>query len=188
ASRLPRNHRIPGTHEVQFYSGDSVLRDRLSHFVGSALQAGDVVAAFVTEPHRNSFIEGLQSNGLDVRAAMKQGTYKLLDVADAISAFMVNDSVDAVRYLEAMANLMESARKVARSKYPRLAVYGELAVPLLARRNVEAVLQIEQLSNEFAKEYDIDILCTYPVKRSRRKEAGDVLQQICAEHTTVHSE
>ena len=188
ALRLPRNRKTTRCHEVQFYSDEAVLLDRLSRFVGPALDAGGVVVGFVTEQHRNTFVEGLQSNGLNVRAAIQQGTYRLLDVTDAISAFMVNDSVDPVRYLEGMADLVDSGLRAATSNHPRVAVYGELAVPLLAQGNADAVLQIEQLSDQFATEYELDILCTYPVKRSRRKETGAVRQRICAEHSTVFSQ
>jgi DNA-binding NarL/FixJ family response regulator len=188
APRLPRNHRTSRCHEVQFYSEEAVLLERLSRFVGAVLDAGGVVVGFVTEHHRKMFIEGLQSNGLNVRAAIQQGTYRLLDVTDSISAFMVNDSVDPVRYLEGMADLVESGLRAARSNHPHVAVYGELAVPLLAQGNADAVLQIEQLSDQFATEYELDILCTYPVKRSRRKETGAVRQRICAEHSTVFSQ
>lgn len=187
APRLPRNQKTTHSHEVQFYSDEKVLLDRLSRFVGSGLDAGGVVAAFATEPHRNTFIEGLQSNGLDVHTAIQRGTYLVFDVADTISAFMVNHSVDPARYLAGMADLMEFALKAARSKHPRVAVFGELAVPLLAQGHTDAVIQIEQLSNEFAKEYGLDILCTYPVKKSRRKELGEFFGKICAEHTTVYS-
>jgi hypothetical protein len=47
-------------------------------------------------------------------------------------------------------------------------------------------IQIEQLSNQFAIEYGLDILCMYPVKSSRREEADHVLERICAEHSTVY--
>src|SRR5262245_58297544 len=69
ASRLSRNQGAP-RHEVQFYSDDRVFRDRLSQFVGSALGAGNVVVAIATEPHREIFIQDLQANGLDIRAAL----------------------------------------------------------------------------------------------------------------------
>jgi CheY-like chemotaxis protein len=186
APRLPRNQGPTRHHEVQFYSDDRVFRDRLSQFVGTALGAGSVVVGIATEPHRESFVEGLQADGLDIRTAMQRGSYILLDVTDTMSTFMVHDSLDPVRYLEGMADLVESALRSARSDHPRAAVCGELAVPLLAQGNADAAIQIEQLSNQFAIEYELDILCMYPVKRSRREEAGHVLQRICAEHSTVY--
>ena len=188
AGRLPRNLKKDGCHEVQFYSDEAFLLDRLSRFVGTTLDDGGVVFAFATEPHRDSFVEGLQSDGLDVRAAMRRGTYVVFDVTETISAFMVNDLVDPVRYLEGMAELVESGLRAARSKHPRVAVYGELAVPLLAQGNADAVIQIEQLSNEFAKEYELDILCTYPVKSSLSKASDPIFRRICAEHSTLYSQ
>jgi DNA-binding NarL/FixJ family response regulator len=186
APRLPRNQGTTRRHEVQFHSDERVFRDRLSQFVGTALGAGNVVVGMATEPHRESFIEGLQADGLDIRAAMHRGSYILLDVTDTMSAFMVHDRLDPVRYLEGMADLVESALRSATSDHPRAAVCGELAIPLLAQGNVDAAIQIEQLSNQFAIQYELDILCMYPVKGSRREEADHVLQRICAEHSAVY--
>ncbi len=187
APRLPRNQETTRHHEVRFFSNESLFLDGLSRFVGPALDAGDVVVAFATEPHRNSFVEGLKAYGLDVRAAIERGSYVLLDVNDAISSFMVNDVLDPVRYLNGVADLVESALRAAKSDHPRVAACGELAVPLLAQGHAETVIQIEQLSDAFANEYELDILCMYPAKSFRKHEFDHVFQRICAEHSTVHS-
>jgi DNA-binding NarL/FixJ family response regulator len=187
AGRLPRNQGTTRRHEVQFYSDASSLGNGLSRFVGAALGAGDVVVACATEPHRNSFVEGLQAHGLDVRSAMQRGNYAVLDVDATISGFIVNDLVDPVRYLQGMSDLVESALRAARSDHPRVAVCGELALPLLVQGNAEAVIQIERLSDEFANEYEIDILCLYPAESPRQQEFGQIFQRICAEHSTVYS-
>jgi DNA-binding NarL/FixJ family response regulator len=187
ATRLPRNQKTASGHEVQFYSDDAFLLDRLTRLVGAALDGGGVVVAFAAGPHRHSFVERLQARGLDIHAAMRRGTYSLMDVAETISAFMVNGRLDPIRYLEGMADLVESALRAAPSDHPRVAVYGEIAVPLLAQGNVDAVIQIEQLSNEFANEYELDILCMYPARSYRGKEAG-VLESIRAAHSIVHSQ
>jgi DNA-binding NarL/FixJ family response regulator len=188
STRFPRNQKKTRCHEAQFYSDEAHLLNRLTRFVGGALRAGNVVVALPTEPHRDSFVEGLQAHGLDVRAATQRGTYISLDVAQTISRFMVNDRLDPVRYLEGMADLVESALRAATSARPRVAVYGELTVPLLAQGNADAAIQIEQLSNAFANEYDLDILCMYPTNNYFGKITDHVLQRICAEHSAVHSQ
>src|SRR4029453_18478615 len=118
APRLPRNRKSTHCHEVQFYSDEAVLLDRLSRFVGPALAAGGVVVGFVTEQNRNTFVEGLEFKGLNVRAAIQDGTYRLLDVTETISAFMVNDLVDPVRYLEGMADLVRRALSGGQPNHP----------------------------------------------------------------------
>lgn len=186
ARRLPRNQTTTRRHEVQFYSDETVFRHRLSQFVGTALRAGSVVVAIATEPHRESFLEGLQANDLDIRAAMQRGSYILFDVTDTMSSFMVHDRLDPVRYLEGMADSVESALRSAKSDHPRVAICGELAIPLLAQGNADSAIQIEQLSNQFAIQYELDILCMYPVKSYRSVEADHILQRICTEHSTVY--
>ena len=183
STRLPRNQGATVCHEVQFYSDDARCLNRLTRFVGAALEAGSVVTAFATAEHRPTFVEGLQADGLDVRAAMQAGLYRVLDVKDALSSFMVQDSIDPIRYLEALAALVESSLKVAPGG--RVAACGELAARLLEQGNHDAALQIEHLSNEFAKQYGLDILCLYPVT-SYPDGAGSIFQRICAEHATVY--
>jgi len=186
--RLPRNRSTTRHHEGLFYSDDAFLLDGLSRFVGAALSAGGVVVALATKPHRPSFVEGLQGRGIDVSAAMKGGRYTLLDVDDALSTFMTDDGPDPVRYLEGLADLLDAARRAEGLEHSRVAVCGELAAPLLVRGAAEAVIQIEQLSNEFANEYEIDILCMYPAHWSHGEEADQIFHRICAEHSTVSSQ
>jgi CheY-like chemotaxis protein len=185
ASRLPRNPSAARCHDVQFYSDDAFLLDQLNSFAGAALRADCVVVAFATEPNRDKFVDGLQAYGLDIRSAMKEGSYLLQDAIETISSFMVQDSVDPIRYLEVMANLIESAMGAARSEQCRIAVCGELAVPLLAQGNADAAIQIEQLSDEFASAYALDFLCTYPLNSFPGKDEDHVRQRICAEHAAV---
>ena len=185
ASRLPRNTSSTRCHEVQFYSEDSLLLDHLSRFAGAALKADCVVVAFATEPNRDKFLEGLQAHGLDIRSAMQQGSFILLDVLETLSTCMVQDSVDPARYFEVMVHLTESAMKAAKSEQCHIAVCGELTVPLLVQGNADAAIQIEQLSDEFANAYMLDFLCTYPLNNSPRKDDDKVRQRICAEHTSV---
>jgi DNA-binding NarL/FixJ family response regulator len=185
--RLPRNQAATHRHEVHFYSDDTFPLNGLSRFVGASLMNGSVVVAIATEPHRDRFIEGLQGCGLDIRGAMNRGSFTMLDVAETTSGFMISGSVDPVRYLEGLADMAESALRASKSEHPRIAVCGELAVPLLAQGNTDAAIQIEQLSNEFATAYAMDILCVYPSESAPGEESSPVRQRICAEHSTIYS-
>ena len=51
-----------------------------------------------TESHRKSLLQRLQEHGVDTIAAIEQGRYLSLDVAETLSTFMVNDLPDPVRF------------------------------------------------------------------------------------------
>ena len=52
----------------------------------------------------------------------------------------------------------------------------------------KATVQMERLGNELSHEQDIDILCGYSLDTLRNATDGIIYQQICAEHTAVHSQ
>jgi hypothetical protein len=92
APALPRKAGTTRCHEVQFYSDDAVFLDTVSHLIGAALKARNAAIVFATKPHRDGLLLALKAEGLDVDAAIQQGTYLSLDAADVFSTFMVNGS------------------------------------------------------------------------------------------------
>ena len=124
---------------------------------------------------------------MDISAAIEEGRYLSLDAADTLSKFMVNDLPDPARFLEAAANLFAAAVKAAKGEHPRVAVCGECDPPLWTLGKGEAAIRLEQLWNKLAETHDIDILCGYPLGRFHRVQDSQIFQQICAEHSAVHS-
>ena len=114
-------------HVAGFYSDDRRLLDDLTQFVGAALKAGNASIVVATESHRDSLLPRLQAYGLDVGAAIEQGRYIALDAAETLSAFMVNDLPDPVRFLELLGDLIVTAREAAKGENPRVSVFGVLA-------------------------------------------------------------
>ena len=191
-ARLPEIARgkkieIAGRHEAGFYSDDASLLDGFTQFIGSTLRAGNAAIVVATESHRDRLLPRLQSHGLDIGAAIEQGRYISLDAAGTLSTFMVDDLPDPVRFLQATANLFAAAVKAAKGEHPRLAVCGECDPPLWNVGDGHAAIRLEQLWNEVAKAYDIDILCGYPLGSFHGKQDSHIFQRICAEHSAVYS-
>jgi hypothetical protein len=68
--------KAPHRHEVQFYSDDTVLLDRLVRFFTSVLNTGDVAIIIATETHQKRLAQRLKLGGLNVDAAIKEGRCK----------------------------------------------------------------------------------------------------------------
>jgi DNA-binding NarL/FixJ family response regulator len=173
-------------HEVQFYSDDVVFRETVTHFIGAALKGGNAAIVFATEPHRESLLQGLKAQGVDVDALIQQGAYVSLDAAEVLSTFMINGWPDAARFFEGFRNLVESASKVAKAKHPRVAICGEGVALLWAEGMTEAAIRLEQLGNDLARTYNVDILCAYPFSLHIQEDEL-AFGAICAEHSAVHS-
>ena len=93
--------KAPRCHEVLFYSDEAVFVDSFVRFIAAALEAGDVAIVLVTQTHRDVLDQRLKAQGLDIDAALREGTYIPLDVAETLSTFMVNDMPDSSRFFKA---------------------------------------------------------------------------------------
>jgi DNA-binding NarL/FixJ family response regulator len=178
--------KVPHHHGVQFYSDDALFLDNSTRYIAAALGAGDVVLSVTTEFHRHGVIQSLKTQGFDVDAAIRQGTYFPVDVAKMLSTFMVNDMPDSVRFLEVVGAFVRAAAKAGKREHPRVAVCEECAPLLWQGGKVDAAIRLEQLLNELTRLYDVDILCGYALSGFRGEQGQRVLESICAEHSNVH--
>ena len=186
APAVPTKTEITRSHEVQFYSDDAVFLERASQFIGAALRNGNAAIVFVTKSHRDSLVHRLKAQGVDVDAAIQQGTYVSLDAADMLSRFMVKDWPDAVLFFEGFASLIASASKAAKAEYPRGAICGDGVALLWAQGKTAAAIRLEQLSNDLAVTYNVDILCGYRFSLHTQEDT-EAFKAICAEHSAVYS-
>jgi hypothetical protein len=97
----------------------------VTHFIGAAPKTGNAAIVFATKPHRDSLLQGLKTQGVNVDAAIQQGACVSLDAADTLSTFMVNDWPDAYRFFEVFRNLIQSTSDAAKAEHPRVAICGE---------------------------------------------------------------
>ena len=183
----PGDKEVSRRHEVLFYSNDACFFDSCAHLIETTLKAGNAAIVVATEPHRDGLLSRLRAQGLDISAAIGQRSYIELDAADTIARFTVNDVVDSDRFLELLGNLITSAANAAHGVPPRVAVYAECVALLCARGKAEEAIRIEQLGNELAKRYDLDILCGYSSRSFDSEEYRHIFQRICAEHSAVYS-
>ncbi len=186
APALLKRMEIVRCHQVQFYSHDAVFLESVTHFIGAALKAGNAAIVFATKPHRDSLVQGLKAQGLDVDAAIQEGAYVSLDAADTLSTFMVNGLPDADRFLEGFRNLIQSASSAVKSGHPRTAICGEGVAILWAEGKRDAAIRLEQLGNILASTYKVDILCAYPFSLLIQEDE-QAFRTICAEHSAVYS-
>ncbi len=187
SSLAPRKGAMICSHGVQFCSDDGCFLKSFTSFIATALKAGDAVIVVATEPHRNSLFQRLQTRGLNLDAAIEEGSYIPLDVAHTLSTFMVNDLPDPARFLKATGDLLAAAAKSAKGKHRRVSACGECAPTLWAEGKSDAAIQLEHLWNEIAKTYEVNVLCGYVLNRFQQEEESHVYQKICAEHSVVRS-
>jgi DNA-binding NarL/FixJ family response regulator len=180
--------KAPHCHEVLFYSDDAVFLDSFARFIAAALKAGDVAVVVATESHRDSLIHRLKARGFDIDAAIRHGTYISLDVAESLSAFMINDMPDSDRFFEVVGAFIRAAAKAGKREHSRVAACGECAPLLWAQGKVDAAIRLEQLWDQISSTYQVDSLCGYALSSFHGEKDQDVFQSICAEHSAVYSQ
>jgi DNA-binding NarL/FixJ family response regulator len=173
-------------HRVLFYSDDAVLLDSFTRFIAAGLKAGNAAIVVVTKAHLDSLCERLKAESVDIDGAAQEGTLILLDVAQTLSIFMVNDMPDVARFFEATRSLIEAAARAA--KHSRVVACGECSPLLLAEGKPDAAIRLEQLWGELAKTFEMDVLCGYALSRFHGKEEEHIFESICAEHSADYSQ
>jgi len=173
-------------HEVAFYADDDSVVDGYARFIESALKSGNAVIVVVTEAHRASLLPRLEAEGVDVAAALKQGSYVPLDAADALVRLTVNDMLDPVRCRKVIGDLIMGAAKGVKGKHGQVVVCGEIAPTLLSRGNAEGAIQLEHLWDEITKSYGVHTLCGYLCSAFPGRESSPIFRRICGEHSAVH--
>lgn len=161
-------------HEILFFTDDTVLVDGFAHFIGNALNAGNPAIVLATETHRQSVFHRLREQGVDVDAAIQQGTYISLDAAEA---------PDPEQFVESARGMIEVASKLRKTRHPRLAFCGERAGRLWADGKADAAIQLERFCEDLTTKYDIDILCGYPFSRFADEQNKELFNAVYAIHS-----
>jgi len=178
------DHDSPG-HSVQFYESDAFLLDEVSHFVGSALEEGNVALVIATRAHRAGLDERLRTRGLDLALAARHGRYVRLDAFDTLAQFLVAGWPDARRFAIVMDSVMNRAVLHSTGSPPRVAAFGEMVALLCAEGRADAAIRLEELWNDLARRHSFDLHCAYSMSLFDQTDDEAVLRKICAEHSRV---
>ena len=176
----PRKVEITRSHEVEFYADDAAFVLGFTRFIEASLKAGNAVIVVATEAHRKDLLATLQAHGVDMIAAIEQGRYISLDVADTLSTFMVNHQPDPVRFFRVASDLIAPAARATAGEESQVAICGECASILWAQGKADAAIQVEQLCNQLTKRYGMNILCGLSLTSVHREEDKQIFRTICS--------
>jgi hypothetical protein len=172
----------PPVHSVQVYDHELDLITRLCAIVSTGLRLGDSVLIVATEGHRSELVNELEKAGIDVRAALSEGRYVMLDAADTLSTFMCNGSPDPERFASGVGVVITDVRARAKSKNRGVTVFGEMVALLWEAGRKEAALQLENIWNAALRDSTFHLHCAYP--RAALVEEND-LRSVCDVHSHI---
>jgi DNA-binding NarL/FixJ family response regulator len=178
---VARKPEIARSHQAIFYPDDASLVVGFGDFIEASLDAGKSVIAVLTDSHLASLSNRLRGLGVDIAAALEQGRYFALDVADILPIFMRNDLADPMRFLGVVGDLVVTAARAKSGNPSQVAICGETASILWAQGKADAAIEVERLCNRLAKQYEMDILCGFSLGTFDREEDRQIFQKICSE-------
>jgi CheY-like chemotaxis protein len=185
AQLCPETMDVAFPHAAHFYSDDESLLDAFARFVSAAIGCGDAAIVLMTPAHRTSLRARLLALGVDIESAMKSGRYVSLDVAAALSMFIVDDIPSPVQFHRTVGDLIKSTANTAPNG--RVAACGECAPLLWEEGKAPAAIHLEQLWSEVGKLYGVNILCAYRLGSFQGGVGSHIFEKICALHSPLSS-
>jgi signal transduction histidine kinase len=172
-------------HLVQFYDDDAFLLDAVAEFAGGALDASGAAIVIATPKHREGIAERLQTAGVDLAAADARGRYVPLDAAETLEHFMVGGVAhgmpDPERFEAVVGRAVAGAGKGGR----HLRAFGEMVALLVDEGNPTAAVRLEQLWNDLGQRQRFALFCAYPMDCLGGEDLVEVVEEVCAAHTSV---
>jgi DNA-binding NarL/FixJ family response regulator len=173
-------------HEAGLYPDEASLLDDCARFAQSALRSGTSLIAVSPESRREPVERRLRTRGIDVGRALRAGKYRVLEVPATLSTFVVDGRLDEARFWKMASAVVVEAAQATGGHRGRVALYSDCAATLLRNGMVEVAISLEQVADELARTFDLDVFCPYLVGDLHCEDDDNpVFQTICAAHSEV---
>jgi len=182
--RSPSNNR---RHEALYYSTELPLLEQWTAVAEDALRTDATFLLLATDSHEDTLRAMLQTRGVDMSRAAREGRYLWLSVEEALSKIMVGDRLDEARFWNVVTSVMLSAARGSTAEHPYVVACGECAPTLCAQGNAEAAVRLEQLWDDVTRIYRFDTFCAYSSDACQCDDADDVREKISAAHTATYA-
>jgi uncharacterized protein YhfF len=132
--------------------------DALDGFARSGLRTGNGAISLATEGKRRALAGRLRTRGYDLDLARAEDGYIPIDVADALSTFIINGQREDARFNPLVTDLMMRANGNER----RVRAFGEMVALLWSQGNSRATVALYELWNKRFEEGAFRLFCAYP--------------------------
>ncbi len=173
-------------HEAVFYSTTEQFLDDWASIGADALNTGATFILVAPDERRNRLHAMLEARGVNVARAVREGRFISLTVDEAMSQWLTDGSPDETRFWPAVTSVMLAAARASTSEQPHVVACGECAPNLCAEGHAKAAIRLEQLWDEVATTYNLDVFCGYSSDGCRCDDPHDVREQLNAAHTAMY--
>jgi len=149
----------PRDHIVQLYQDQQFLNRAVCRFAAGAIANGEGVILVPTAAHWEAFRPRLEAEGVDVKAAQRDGQLTVVDADELLPRFMKDSMPDAPVFLGLASDVISKARDD--NRYPKVRWWGEMVNVLWEQGNVAASMNLEDQFDRLAKHHEIAIFCSF---------------------------
>jgi CheY-like chemotaxis protein len=169
------------SHDVGFYTDESLLIDEYARVAGPALENGHTFMVATCAARREHLRDRLSKNGVDVERALREDRYREVDPSTMIDGVIVDGSIDERRFW----TLANSLFGIGAHADGRIVACGDCAPTLLSQGNARAAIQLEYLWDEFSRAHRIDTFCGYLMSATAEHEHA--VETLRAAHSCVRA-
>jgi PAS domain S-box-containing protein len=172
---------VASDHQVRFYENDGTLIRSVCDYVAEGLNACETCFVIATQNHLDGLASLLAERDVDLASMCENGRCVLLDAAETLSTFMVDNSPDRRRFLETVGRRVADAAATGRP----VRAFGEMVAILYERGERSAAVELEELWNDLARDHRFRLLCAYHMDGFNGEDHTGVFADICACHSHV---
>ena len=169
---------LPAAHLVHFYASPQGLAQSLCGFFAEPLKRGESVVVVARAEHRQALETALRQAGVDLNAEIRSGRYVALDVEETLEAFLDAEgrSTQELFDTHGKAMVLDAKRRTG-----HVHVYGEMLATLVARGDIVAAMQLEDMWGELLRQTPFPLVCGFPREALEGDLAG-VLDGVTSMH------
>jgi MEDS: MEthanogen/methylotroph, DcmR Sensory domain len=170
-------------HLVQLYqrSNESALINNVALYLSEGLRRDELALAITTPEHRVLLLHGLESLGVDTRAALRNKRLVWLDAHETLSRFIMSGWPDWNRFETVVGGAVRDLKPNEESASFR--AYGEMVNILWRARQYAAALRLEQFWNKLLSRFSFSLYCAYCVESMDEKNRSVMLNDVLSAHT-----
>jgi hypothetical protein len=153
-------------------------------FFEGALEAGDSLIAVASEPHRHLLRTKFTAMGFDLAGLVDSGRLVFGDADSTLDVVNRAGTPDRERFVAALDPLFERALDASTGSPAHVSMFGEIAPILCARGELDAMVRLERIADEYTAGRPLSLLCGYSTDCVSDR-AIDLATTICAEHAAI---
>lgn len=143
---------------VAQFDGSSTLIAEIASSMYTALTQGNAVVSIATGTHRRLLERQLTLQGVNIVAALRAQQYVSLNALETLSAILIEDAPDVIRFAEVVGVPVDHAA----ANYRRVLIFAELVPLMRANGKYPGAVALESLWRSFVASRPVFRACEHP--------------------------